>query len=139
MRFKLYCCIAGFISSSLTSNHHWSDRRHSGVFDSAQNNNLGRSFSLLFGLGLGGSTRINGCQYTPGAPAEYNAWIQDGQVNRTQTLSPTLTSLKIESVQYLGSFVEILVLSLRIHPLLLGPLRLLSGSDSPASMVCTRL
>ena len=109
MRFKLYCCIAGFISSSLTSNHHWSDRRHSGVFDSAQNNNLGRSFSLLFDLGLGGSTRINGCQYTPGAPAEYNAWIQDGQVNRTQTLSPTLTSLKIESVQYLGSFVEILV------------------------------
>ncbi|KAJ6573480.1 hypothetical protein DFH09DRAFT_1151937 [Mycena vulgaris] len=48
----------------LTSLHHWSDGKHSTVFDSAPDSILGRSFSLITGLGLGGSTRINGGQYT---------------------------------------------------------------------------
>ncbi|KAF8496978.1 hypothetical protein JB92DRAFT_2988461 [Gautieria morchelliformis] len=63
----------------LTSHHHWSDRKHSLVFDSATDARLGRAFPLICGLGLGGSTRINGGQYTCGVPAEYDAWGQDGR------------------------------------------------------------
>ncbi|KAF8516800.1 hypothetical protein JB92DRAFT_2909313 [Gautieria morchelliformis] len=63
----------------LTSHHHWSDRKHSLVFDSATDARLGRAFPLICGLGLGGSTRINGGQYTCGVPAEYDAWCQDGR------------------------------------------------------------
>ncbi|KAJ7689607.1 hypothetical protein B0H17DRAFT_1202243 [Mycena rosella] len=44
----------------LTSLHHWSDGKHSNVFDSAPDSVLGRSFSLITGFSLGGSTRING-------------------------------------------------------------------------------
>ena len=62
----------------LTSLHHWSDGKHSNVIDSADSK-LGRAFSLITGLGLGGSTRINGGQYTCGVPAEYNAWSQEGR------------------------------------------------------------
>ncbi|KAI0316861.1 GMC oxidoreductase-domain-containing protein [Amylostereum chailletii] len=62
----------------LTSLHHWSDGKHSDVFDSAHDDRLRRSFSFITGLGLGGSTRINGGQYTCGIPAEYNAWRRDG-------------------------------------------------------------
>ncbi|KAJ7204774.1 hypothetical protein GGX14DRAFT_368399 [Mycena pura] len=63
----------------LTSLHHWSDGKHSTVFNSATDSKLGRSFSLITGLGLGGSTRINGGQYTCGPPAEYNAWSEEGR------------------------------------------------------------
>ncbi|KAJ7090820.1 GMC oxidoreductase-domain-containing protein [Mycena belliarum] len=63
----------------LTSLHHWSDGKHSNVFDSATDSGLGRPFSLITGLGLGGSTQINGGQYTCGAPAEYNAWSKEGR------------------------------------------------------------
>ncbi|KAF8503926.1 hypothetical protein JB92DRAFT_2970106 [Gautieria morchelliformis] len=62
----------------LTSVHHWSDGKHSLAFDSITDKQLGRSFSLLSGVGLGGSSRINGAQYTCGVPAEYNGWSQDG-------------------------------------------------------------
>ncbi|KAJ7288042.1 hypothetical protein C8J57DRAFT_1641067, partial [Mycena rebaudengoi] len=59
----------------LTSLHHWSDGKHSTVFNSAPDARFGgRAFELITGMGLGGSTRINGGQYTCGAPAEYNAW-----------------------------------------------------------------
>ncbi|KAJ7459456.1 hypothetical protein B0H11DRAFT_2316748 [Mycena galericulata] len=63
----------------LTSLHHWSDGKHSTVFNSTIDTTLGRSFSLITGLGLGGSTRINGGQYTCGSPAECNSWTQDGR------------------------------------------------------------
>ncbi|TCD64362.1 hypothetical protein EIP91_004231, partial [Steccherinum ochraceum] len=62
----------------LTSIHHFSDRKHSTVFPSAHDKELNRSVSLIAGLGLGGSTRINGCMYTCGTPGEYNAWAQEG-------------------------------------------------------------
>lgn len=31
-------------------------------------------------MGLGGTSRINGGQYTCGVPAEYNAWQQEGRI-----------------------------------------------------------
>ncbi|TCD65457.1 hypothetical protein EIP91_002671 [Steccherinum ochraceum] len=64
----------------LPSFHHFSDGRHSTAFESARDEQLGRSVTLISGLGLGGSTRINGGQYTCGVPGEYNAWAQDGNV-----------------------------------------------------------
>ncbi|KAJ6574312.1 hypothetical protein B0H19DRAFT_1124170 [Mycena capillaripes] len=63
----------------LPSLHFWSDGKHSTVFDSAVDPKFGRSFSLISGLGLGGTTRINGGQYTLGVPAEYNAWSEEGR------------------------------------------------------------
>ncbi|KAJ7657362.1 GMC oxidoreductase-domain-containing protein [Mycena polygramma] len=63
----------------LLSLHHWSNGKHSKVFDSAPDPQLGRPFSLITGIGLGGTTRINGGQYTCGVPAEYNAWSADGR------------------------------------------------------------
>ncbi|KAJ6594821.1 hypothetical protein B0H19DRAFT_1009819 [Mycena capillaripes] len=63
----------------LTSFHHWSDGKHSNVFDSVSDPKFGRAFSLITGLGLGGATRINGGQYTCGVPAEYNAWSEEGR------------------------------------------------------------
>ncbi|KAJ7225243.1 hypothetical protein B0H12DRAFT_1149397 [Mycena haematopus] len=61
----------------LTSLHFMSDGKHSNVFDSAPDPNFCRSFPLISGLGLGGTTRINGGQYTLGVPAEYNAWSEE--------------------------------------------------------------
>lgn len=49
------------------------------MFDSAPHREIGRSFSLVSGMGLGGSTRINGGQYTCGVPGEFNAWNQAGR------------------------------------------------------------
>ncbi|KAI0052729.1 GMC oxidoreductase [Auriscalpium vulgare] len=63
----------------LLSFHHWSDGRHSTVIQSARDDQLERAFTLISGRGLGGTTRINGSQYTCGVPAEYNAWSQDGR------------------------------------------------------------
>ncbi|KAI0061445.1 alcohol oxidase [Artomyces pyxidatus] len=63
----------------LTSFHHVSDGRHSVAMESLPDAGTGRSFTLLAGSGLGGTTRINGAQYTCGVPAEYNSWNQDGR------------------------------------------------------------
>ncbi|KAJ7157614.1 GMC oxidoreductase-domain-containing protein [Mycena crocata] len=63
----------------LTSFHHWSDGKHSTVLDSTVDPKFGRSFPLVTGVGLGGTTRINGGQYTCGVPAEYNAWRDEGR------------------------------------------------------------
>lgn len=60
----------------LMSIHQFSDGKHTAIFDSAPDTQLGRTFPLTGGLGLGGSTRINGGQYTCGVPAEYNSWSQ---------------------------------------------------------------
>lgn len=65
-------------ATPLTSLHHWSDGKHSTVFKSARDDQLGRPVSFVCGLGLGGSTRINGGQYTCGAPGEFNAWSRAG-------------------------------------------------------------
>ncbi|KAF8176881.1 GMC oxidoreductase-domain-containing protein, partial [Mycena galopus ATCC 62051] len=66
-------------STPLTSLHFLSDGKHSTVFDSAVDPQIGRSSRLISGLGLGGTTRINGGQYTLGVPAEYNAWSEEGR------------------------------------------------------------
>ncbi|KAK7453542.1 hypothetical protein VKT23_011822 [Stygiomarasmius scandens] len=58
----------------LPSLHQFSDGKHSSVLESAHNTQLGRLSALVTGLGLGGSTRINGGQYTCGIPAQYNSW-----------------------------------------------------------------
>ncbi|KAJ7698899.1 GMC oxidoreductase-domain-containing protein [Mycena rosella] len=63
----------------LTSMHHYSDGKHSTVFDSAPDSRFGRAFSLITGRGLGGTTRVNAGQFTCGVPAEYNAWSEDGR------------------------------------------------------------
>ncbi|KAF8217223.1 GMC oxidoreductase-domain-containing protein [Mycena galopus ATCC 62051] len=63
----------------LTSLHHWSNKKYSTMFDSSVDLNFNRAFPLVTGIGLGGTTRINGGQYTCGVPAEYNAWGQEGR------------------------------------------------------------
>ncbi|KAF7376886.1 FAD/NAD-P-binding domain-containing protein [Mycena sanguinolenta] len=76
----------------LTSHHFMSDGKHSTVFDSAVDLNLGRSVPLINGHGLGGTTRINGGQYTLGVPAEYNAWSEEGRPGWSYTdLKPYFT------------------------------------------------
>lgn len=62
----------------LLSMHHFSDRKHSTMFQSAHDDQLNRPLTLTTGLGLGGCTRINGGQYTCGVSGEYNAWAQAG-------------------------------------------------------------
>ncbi|KAJ7793710.1 GMC oxidoreductase-domain-containing protein [Mycena olivaceomarginata] len=47
--------------------------------DSVPDLKFGRSFPLITGIGLGGTTRINGGQYTLGVPAEFEAWRQEGR------------------------------------------------------------
>ncbi|KAG6333191.1 hypothetical protein ID866_5895 [Astraeus odoratus] len=64
----------------LTSTYHFSNGKHSDVFTSVFEEKLGRPVSCVTGLGLGGSTRINGMQYTCGVPAEYNSWNRSGRV-----------------------------------------------------------
>jgi choline dehydrogenase len=49
------------------------------MFDSSVDPKFNHSFPLVTGVGLGGTTRINGGQYTCGVPAEYNAWSQEGR------------------------------------------------------------
>ncbi|KAJ7205277.1 hypothetical protein GGX14DRAFT_368194 [Mycena pura] len=63
----------------LTSLHHWSNKKYSTVFDSSVDPDFKRPFPLVTGIGLGGTTRINGGQYTCGVPAEYNAWSEEGR------------------------------------------------------------
>ncbi|KAJ7924520.1 hypothetical protein B0H13DRAFT_2315419 [Mycena leptocephala] len=47
----------------LTSLHHWSPtKKHNTMFDSAFDPTFDRSFPLVTGVGLGGTTRINGGQ-----------------------------------------------------------------------------
>lgn len=58
--------------------HHFSDGKHSIVFDSEHDKQLDRPITLITGRGLGGTTRINGGQFTLGVPAEYNAWAKSG-------------------------------------------------------------
>ncbi|KAI0036018.1 hypothetical protein K488DRAFT_82458 [Vararia minispora EC-137] len=66
-------------STPIVSLHHFSNQKHSTV-QKVYDEQLGRSINLITGRGLGGSTRINGGQYTCGAPGEYNAWAQAGNV-----------------------------------------------------------
>jgi choline dehydrogenase-like flavoprotein len=60
--------------------HHFSDGKHSTVFESERDEQLDRPIGLVTGRGLGGTTRINGGQFTLGVPAEYNAWAQASAV-----------------------------------------------------------
>ncbi|KAL4070297.1 alcohol oxidase [Scleroderma citrinum] len=64
----------------LTSTYHFSNGKHSNVFPSEFEEPLGRTLSCVTGMGLGGSTRINGAQYTSGVPAEYNSWKNAGRI-----------------------------------------------------------
>ncbi|KAH9843571.1 GMC oxidoreductase-domain-containing protein [Rhodofomes roseus] len=41
---------------------------------------LGRTSSLITGVGLGGTSRINADMYTCGAPSQYNAWHEQGRI-----------------------------------------------------------
>lgn len=59
--------------------YHFADGKHTNVVKSARDDQLGRSLSLATGLGLGGTTRINGMQYTCGVPAQFNSWAQEGR------------------------------------------------------------
>ena len=66
-------------TNPLLSLHHLSGQRRSTVIPSAPHAQLGRSFPLVCGVGLGGTSRINGNQYTCGVPAQYNAWSDQGR------------------------------------------------------------
>ena len=66
-------------STPLTSMHHLSTGAHSLVFDSVEDSRLQRTWSLITGRGLGGTSRINCNVYTCGAPAQYNAWSEQGR------------------------------------------------------------
>ncbi|KAI6109389.1 hypothetical protein EDD16DRAFT_1706510 [Pisolithus croceorrhizus] len=68
-----------FARTPLTTTYQFSDKKHSNVFSSVFENHIGRSVTCVTGLGLGGCTRINGCQYTCGVPAEFDAWSRDGR------------------------------------------------------------
>lgn len=63
-----------FHRTPLLSFNHFSDGKHSSLFDSTQNPQLNRPLSLLTGRGLGGATRINGGQYTCGVPGQFAHW-----------------------------------------------------------------
>jgi len=67
-------------TNPLLSMHHISGGRRSAVIPSAPHAQLGRSFPLVCGVGLGGTSRVNGDQYTCGVPAQYNAWSDQGRV-----------------------------------------------------------
>ncbi|KAH9930084.1 GMC oxidoreductase-domain-containing protein [Fomitopsis serialis] len=66
-------------TTPLLSMHHLSTGKHSTVFDSVPDSRLGRSWTLITGLGLGGTSRINANIYTCGVPAQYNAWHAQGR------------------------------------------------------------
>ncbi|KAI5998268.1 GMC oxidoreductase-domain-containing protein, partial [Pisolithus albus] len=70
---------AWYASTPFTTTYQFSDKKHSNVFSSAYEEHIGRSVTCVTGLGLGGCTRINGCQYTCGVPAEFDAWSRDGR------------------------------------------------------------
>ncbi|KAK7001504.1 FAD/NAD-P-binding domain-containing protein [Favolaschia claudopus] len=69
----------------LTSNHFSSpDPVHSNKFESVSDSKFAdarpsQTWSLVNGVGLGGTTRINGGQYTPACPAEFDAWAEEGR------------------------------------------------------------
>ncbi|KAH9923658.1 uncharacterized protein B0H18DRAFT_1120303 [Fomitopsis serialis] len=67
-------------TNPLLSMHQLSGGRRSTVILSAPHAQLGRSFPLVCGVGLGGTSRVNGDQYTCGVPAQYNAWSDQGRV-----------------------------------------------------------
>ncbi|KAH9829469.1 GMC oxidoreductase-domain-containing protein [Rhodofomes roseus] len=67
-------------TTPLLSIHHMSTGRRSTVIPSTPHARLGRTFPLVCGVGLGGTSRINGGQYTCGVPAQYNAWSDQGRV-----------------------------------------------------------
>ncbi len=46
--------------------------------EATNNPNLKRPTTLVAGIGLGGTTRINSTQYSRGPPADYDAWPQYG-------------------------------------------------------------
>ncbi|KAJ7021772.1 hypothetical protein C8F04DRAFT_1241131 [Mycena alexandri] len=84
--------------------HHWSPTKsHSTVFDSVFDPKFGRAFPLVTGIGLGGTTRINGGQYTCGSPAEYNAWSEE---NRPGWGYSDLKPYFIKSESWLGTVPE---------------------------------
>ncbi|KAK7055320.1 FAD/NAD-P-binding domain-containing protein [Favolaschia claudopus] len=70
-----------WLNKTPLTSHHFAapDKKHSNVFNSAVDPAFGRSFPLICGVGLGGTTRINGAQHTLGCPAEYDAWGQEGR------------------------------------------------------------
>ncbi|KAI6031099.1 GMC oxidoreductase [Pisolithus microcarpus 441] len=68
-----------YARTPFTTTYQFSDKKHSNVFSSVFEEHIGRSVTCVTGLGLGGCTRINGCQYTCGVPAEFDAWSRDGR------------------------------------------------------------
>ncbi|CCM04471.1 uncharacterized protein FIBRA_06651 [Fibroporia radiculosa] len=67
-------------STPLLGIHPLGGLKHTSVVESAPIATLGdRSVSLACGSGLGGTTRINGGQYTCGVPAEFNSWNERGR------------------------------------------------------------
>lgn len=61
----------------LLSTHQFSDRKHSVVATAEFPGN--RTAEVISGKGLGGTSRINGMQYTRAVPGEFNAWSQSGR------------------------------------------------------------
>ena len=59
--------------------HHLSTGAHSLVCDTVKDDRLQRTWTLVTGRGLGGTSRINGDIYTCGVPAQYNAWSDEGR------------------------------------------------------------
>jgi choline dehydrogenase len=61
----------------LLSTYQWSDRKHSHTAAARFLSN--RTTEVVAGSGLGGTSRINGMQYSRGVPGQYNAWAQSGR------------------------------------------------------------
>ena len=61
----------------LPSTHQFSDKKHSVVSTVPVVGK--RTTEIAAGKGLGGTSRINGMQYTRAVPGEFNAWAQAGR------------------------------------------------------------
>ena len=59
------------------STHQLSGKKHSVV--NTTRFNAERDTEIIAGKGLGGTSRINGMQYTRAVPGEFNAWAQAGR------------------------------------------------------------